>query len=184
MTQLRNCRHYLAAEYPAAKRVPEMNKYVRSIRYGLLLATTCMLSACASVSDFVTSPQVSLNSVQLTSFSLGAQTFELGFDVSNPNRFSLPVKSVKYGVQLDGVAFASGSTPGAFSVPAGGDGEFSISVSLDLLQTAPQLLSIIRDGAKRDIPYQVEGELGVDIPFAKAVSFSSSGEIRLKSSIF
>lgn len=180
----RNRRHCLAPSDLVAKRGVKMSKRLTSIRYGYLIAAVCMLSACASLSDLVESPQVSLNSVQLTDFSLSAQTFELGFDVSNPNRFALPVKSVKYGVQLDGLAFASGSTPGAFSVPASGDGEFSISVSLNLLQTAPKLLSIIRDGARRDIPYEVQGELGVDIPFAKAVSFSNSGEIRLKSSIF
>ncbi len=150
----------------------------------LLLVIVCMLSACASVDSLVSSPTVSLRGMQMTEFSFSSQTFMLDFDVSNPNPFPLPVNSVTYGVVLDGHTFASGNTQGSFSVPAGGDSEFAISVNLNLLQTAPKLLSIVRDGARRDIPYEIEGELGVDIPYTPPVSFSSNGEIRLTSNAF
>jgi LEA14-like dessication related protein len=158
----------------------------RTARYwqSLLPAIVCMLSACASVESVVSSPTVNLRGMQMTEFSFTGQTFVLDFDVSNPNPFPLPVNSVTYGVALDGHTFASGNTQGSFSVPAGGDSEFAISVDLNLLQTAPKLLSIVRDGARRDIPYEIEGELGVDIPYTTPVSFSSSGEIRLTSNAF
>ena len=150
----------------------------------LLLVIVCMLSACASVDSLVSSPTVSLRGMQMTEFSFSSQTFMLDFDVSNPNPFPLPVNSVTYGVVLDGHTFASGNTQGSFSVPAVGDSEFAISVNLNLLQTAPKLLSIVRDGARRGIPYEIEGELGVDIPYTPPVSFSSNGEIRLTSNAF
>lgn len=161
-----------------------MNK--RTVRpwQGMLLVIAFMLSACASIESFVSSPTVSLRGVQMTEFSFTAQTFVLDFGVSNPNPFSLPINSVTYGVVLDGQTFASGNTQGSFSVPAGGDSDFAISVELNLLQTAPKLLSIVRDGARRDIPYEIEGELGVDIPYTPPVAFSSSGEIRLTSNAF
>ena len=150
----------------------------------LLLASALLLSACASIGDMVASPNVTLRSVQLTDFGFSKQTFLLDFDVSNPNSFPLPVKSVTYGIELDGHAFASGNTQGSFSVPARGEGEFSISVDLNLLQTAPRLLSIVRDGARQDIPYALEGELGIDIPYTPPASFKTEGEIRLRSSAF
>jgi LEA14-like dessication related protein len=85
---------------------------------------------------------------------------------------------VSYGVQLDNHRFASGRTQGGFTVPASGDGQFAISVELNLLKTAPQLLYVVRDGVRRDIAYELKGQLGVDIPLVKPVNFESNGAIR------
>ena len=144
---------------------------------GLLLATT-LLSACASTGDLVSVPDVSLRNVQMTKVELSRQTFLLSFDVTNPNPFPLPISTVSYGVEIDSQRFASGRTQGGFTVPASGDGEFAISVELNLLKTAPQLLYIVRDGEKRDIAYELKGQLGVDIPLVKPMDFESSGAIR------
>jgi LEA14-like dessication related protein len=123
---------------------------------------------------------VSLRNVEVADLGFSGQTFLLGFDVTNPNSFPLPIKSVTYGVELDGYRFASGATSSDFTVPASGDAEFSISVQVDLLKTAPQLLYIVRDSLKRDIPYELKGQLGLNIPLTDPVRFSSSGEIRLR----
>ncbi len=144
---------------------------------GLLLATT-LLSACASTGDLVSAPDVSLRNVQMTKVEFSRQTFLLSFDVTNPNPFPLPISTVSYGVELDSQRFASGRTQGGFTVPASGDGEFAISVELNLLKTAPQLLYIVRDGEKRDIAYELKGQLSVDIPLVKPMDFESSGAIR------
>jgi len=156
-----------------------MNKW-RPMRYTALLLGASLLAACASTGNVISAPDVSLRNVQLTELSFSGQTFLLGFDVTNPNPFPLPISRVSYGVELDGHRFATGKTEGGFIVPASGDGEFAISVQLNLLKTAPQLLFIVRDGAKQDIPYELKGKLGVDIPFTEPVSFRSSGEIRLQ----
>lgn len=153
-----------------------LNLNVRS-HASLLLATT-FLSACASTGDLISAPEVSLRNVQLTDVELSHQTFLLSFDVTNPNPFPLPISTVSYGIELDSQRFASGRTQGGFTVPASGDGEFAISVELNLLKTAPQLLYIVRDGEKRDIAYELKGELGVDLPLVKPMDFESSGAIR------
>lgn len=146
---------------------------------GLVLGAS-LLSACASTGPLVSSPGVSLRNVQLTDIDFSGQVFLLDFDVTNPNPFPLPVKAVSYGVELDGYRFATGQTKGGFTVPAMGDGEFAISVELNLLKSAPQLLHIVRGGAMRDIPYELTGTLGVDIPFVEPLEFASEGEIRLR----
>lgn len=146
---------------------------------GLALAA-CLLSACASTGPLISSPGVSLRNVQMTEIDLTGQVFLLGFDVTNPNPFPLPIKVVSYGVELDGYRFATGRTKGNFTVPANGDGEFAISVELNLLKTAPQLLYIVRDGVMRDIPYELTGTLGIDIPLVEPLEFASEGEIRLQ----
>lgn len=144
-----------------------------------ILLSLSLLTACASTGDVISAPNVSLRNVEVTDLGFSGQTFLLGFDVTNPNPFPLPVSTVSYGVELDGHRFASGSTGGNFTVPASGDTGFAISVELDLLKTAPQLLYLVRDSLKSNIPYELNGQFGLDIPMVDPVRFKSSGEIRL-----
>ena len=37
----------------------------------------------------------------------------------------------------------------------------------------------MRDGTRRDIPYTLEGQLGIDIPLAPPLSYRTDGSIRL-----
>ena len=143
-----------------------------------------MLAACASLENIVSAPKVSLRNVEVASLDFGEQKFLLSFDVYNPNPFPLPIKTVSYAVRLDGQRFASGEAASAFTVPAGSDGEFAISVALNLLQTAPDLLFVVRDGVRHDIPYALEGTLGVDIPYTRPVNFENDGVIRLHAANF
>ncbi len=149
---------------------------------GVLLLTTVLLSSCASLDNVVSAPTVSLRNVQVEDIGFDSQTFILSFDVRNPNPFPLPVKSINYGVKLDGHRFASGEAASSFTIAAGGDGAFAISVDVNLLQTAPELLFIVRDATRRDIPYSLEGRLAIDIPYTKPLKFQSSGLIRLQAS--
>lgn len=140
------------------------------------------LTACASLpQNIVSSPEVKLRGVQVVGLGFQTQTFLLSFDVNNPNPFSLPVSTVGYGLKLDGQRFASGKTVSEFTVPAGGATSFAISVDLNLLQTAPQLLSIVRDGTREDIAYELEGQFGVDIPLLPSINYHNTGVIRFRS---
>ena len=150
-------------------------------RAATLLAACALLASCASMEEIVESPKVSLRSIKVQDLDIQRQTFLLSFDVTNPNPISLPIGSVSYDVRLDGFRFASGRTPGSFTIPASSDTEFAISAELDLLNTAPQLLSIVRAGVHRDIPYELQGSLGVDLPLVRPVQFAASGNIRLTS---
>ena len=144
------------------------------------LAGAALLAGCASMENIVSAPDVRLRQVQVESIDVSGQSFLLSFDVTNPNPFPLPISTISYAVQLDGHPFASGNTDSAFTVPARGDGKFAISVDLNLLRTAPELLFIARDGFRRDIAYSLKGELGVDIPYAKPVAFGTDGLVRLQ----
>ena len=142
-------------------------------------AVACFAAGCASTGITVEKPGVSLQTVEVADIGLGGQTFVLEFDVVNPNPFPLPIRTISYGVELDGFRFASGETQGAFTVPANGDSHFEITVDVDLMRTAPQLMFIVRDGVYRDIPYALEGRFAIDVPFANPVSFRNEGSIRL-----
>jgi len=147
-----------------------------------LLAMAFALTSCASTESVISAPGVSLRNVTVTDLDFSRQTFLLGFDVVNPNPFKLPVSRISYGIKLDGHQFAGGETAAGFVIPAQGDGEFAISVELNLLKTAPQLLYVLRDGVHGDIPYALHGKLTIDLPLMKPVGFKSTGAIRLQTS--
>ena len=154
------------------------------LRAGSCAGAVVLLCACASLEELASPPNVSLRNVHVEKLDLSEQTFVLSFDVTNPNPFPLPIRSIKYGVKLDGQRFASGEALSNFTVPAGSDAEFAISVDVNLLQTAPELLFVVRDGIRRDIPYALEGELGLDLPMTKPVRFQNSGLIRMQALAF
>jgi LEA14-like dessication related protein len=153
------------------------NAGVRTIAAAVAVLST--LSACAVVEESISAPDVNLTAVKLETLDFSGQTFKLSFDVSNPNAFPLPVNLIDYGVSLDGHRFASGRTDCDIMVPAGGDTEFDISVELDLLKSAPALLSVVHDSAKRDIPYSLEGRVSLAIPATKPLKFEQSGRIQM-----
>ena len=146
----------------------------------IVLSTVALLATgCASTGAIVERPSVTLSNVAVTEVDLGGQTFVLDFDVVNPNPFPLPIRSIAYGVELEGLRLASGETQSAFTVPAGGESHFEITVDVDLMRTAPQLMFVVREGMYRDIPYALEGRFAIDVPFANPVTFRNEGSIRL-----
>ncbi len=151
-----------------------------SVRFALLvLAGTLLVGACSSTGPVLRTPEVRLDSVAIDKFRFNRQTFLLGFSVSNPNPFPLPVKNVQYEVLLDNARFASGTTASDFLVAANGDGNFAISVELDLMQSASGLNSLFKSGLDQIVSYELRGSLGVDIPFARPVPFVRSGTVQL-----
>ncbi|MEJ2256188.1 MAG: LEA type 2 family protein [Woeseiaceae bacterium] len=154
--------------------------YVKRNAVMAMIVTLTALGGCASLPEnIIRTPEVELRNVEVMGLGFKSQTFLLSFDISNPNPFRLPVNHVAYDVRLDGARFASGETASDISIPANGDGQFAISVDLDLLSTAPRLLSAIREGVRGEVPYELRGELGVDIPMTPPVSYRTSGNIRL-----
>ena len=141
------------------------------------IAATAMLAGCAHTETLVAPPEVRLTSVELEKASFDRQTFLLGFDVGNPNPFPLPISSIRYRISLDETRFAGGETAAEFTVPAGGENRFLLSVELDLLNTANQLGFLLRGGLPEHVDYRLDGSLTVDIPFARPLAFSSTGTI-------
>jgi LEA14-like dessication related protein len=147
-------------------------------RYSMLVSI-CLLAACAGPVTLVDSPSVRLTRIESGRMSFDRQTFVLGFDISNPNAFPLPVKELSYNVQIANQQFASGKSWAAFTVPSNGDSSFAISVDLDMMQQASQIASLLRAGSRGALAYELNGKLAVDIPFTRPILFSNKGTISL-----
>jgi LEA14-like dessication related protein len=154
-------------------------RHIDKLQHCLLLFAAVYLSGCAGTGTMIHSPDVELTGVELTSANFHRQTFLLSFDVSNPNPFPLPVKAVDYQVKFDDKKFAGGKTQGEFTVPAGGNDSFAISVNLDILSSTSHLKSLISGEFRENISYELRGNFAVDIPFVKPIPFSSSGLINM-----
>ncbi|MEM9333385.1 MAG: LEA type 2 family protein [Pseudomonadota bacterium] len=142
------------------------------------------MTGCATTAELFGQPEVSLTDVAVTEIDLKGQTFVLSFDVSNPNPFPLAISKIDYGVELDGLRFASGETHCSIKVPADSRESFEISVDLNLLQTAPRLLFVVRDGVRKEIPYELVGKFVVDVPTSPRIQFENTGNIQLQAANF
>ena len=145
-----------------------------------LLLVAGAFCGCASLpQNTLRMPEVSLSNVEVVGLGFDSQTFLLSFDVRNPNPVSLPVRHLAYGLKLNGQRFASGETDCEIMIPANGDTTFAINVDLDLLQTSPQLLYMVRDRGRNEIAYEVEGRMGIDLPLIPPIRYRNNGSIRL-----
>ena len=153
---------------------------IRAANRRALLLATLVIFGCAGGEALIRAPAVNLTSVEVSKLSFSNQTFLLGFSVSNPNPFPLPVKTVRYRVRLNDQSFAGGETQGNFTIPAGADESFVISVDVDLLRSGARLTSIVRSGVRDSLDYEVNGNLDIDIPTTPSIKFSSSGTIMVQ----
>jgi LEA14-like dessication related protein len=143
------------------------------------ISALCLLVSCAGSATLIESPSVGLANIRSGQMSFDRQTFVLDFEIHNPNAFPLPVKALRYNLQIADQRFASGETRGEFTVPAGGDSAFAISVDLNMLQQASGLASMLRVGSRGDLPYKLDGSVTVNIPLTRPVPFSNNGILSL-----
>lgn len=143
----------------------------------LLLAA--VLAACSSLGGIADPPKVSLVNFTLLQAGLLEQRYRLTLRIQNPNAIGIPIKGIDYAIKLVGVDFASGVTPNAFTVPAKGENLVDIDVSTNVLESARQIYTVIKQGPE-SLDYSVSGSIAVDMPFVNAIPFSKTGQVSLK----
>jgi LEA14-like dessication related protein len=144
-----------------------------------LLVFTLTLNGCSAVlQEVLKEPEVSVGEFKLVKAGLINQTFSLKLVVTNPNQIALPIKSFNYNIQLAGDEFASGNTTQPFSIPAKGSESIDLTVKLNLLRSSSHLINIVKSGSKT-INYQLNGNIGIDLPLMAAVPVSKVGSLKL-----
>ncbi len=77
-------------------------------------------------------PQLSLKNLQVNKLSLTGVDLKLKLGVKNPNSFSFNIGKLDYALDLAGKQFASGLTQKLADIPAKGNGDVEIPISLNL----------------------------------------------------
>lgn len=168
-------------EHEISRQNRESHASIRAV-WLLFVVVGVACSACATLAQSVETPEVSIVNLRLLNATLAKQNYELTLNVRNPNPIALPVRGLLYRVQLAGEDFASGETRGAFTIPANGELQFGLSVSTDMLRSLASLQRLF-DRNDQVLGYKLGGELRVDLPFVRAIPFSSSGEINLANAL-
>ena len=149
-----------------------------------MLIAMVLCTACATTETIISKPKVELTNVELSKVGFSSQTFLLRFEINNPNGFPLPVKSIKYRILFDEQKFAGGETPAGFTIPAHGDGAFTLSVQTDFLGSVSQITSLLSGGIPERVEYELQGSLAIDIPLVRPLAFTSSGVIPIQKNPF
>ena len=143
-----------------------------------MLTAILVLSGCALLRADLSPPQATLVAVELTDIGVRSQRFRLVFDLDNPNDVALPVSELGYRVVLAGNEFAEGRSEGAFRLPARGRERVRLSVSTDLLRSLDQLQSLVSAGG-REVEYELEGRVFLDMPMRPSLRFADRGSVSL-----
>ena len=136
------------------------------------------LTGCATMAASLEPPTVRLLALELLDSSLTRQSFRMTLELTNPNSLPVPIRAMNYDVQLLGESFASGGLNSPFTLPASGSEIVKVDVSMDTVATLGNLTRALR-GAASAIDYQVNGTLQVDLPFAKPIAVTQSGQVPL-----
>ena len=144
-----------------------------------VLFVSLFLNGCNTVmQEVLEKPEISVNEFKLVKAGLINQTFSIGLTISNPNKLPLPVKSLDYAIHIAGDEFASGGTDKPFSIPAKGSETITITVKLNLLRSSSHLMNILKSGIQA-INYEVNGNIGIDLPFMGSIPIKKVGKLKL-----
>lgn len=152
-----------------------MSKF-RAPIFLIVIAASVSLSGCTTLGRSFERPTISLSNVQLVQAGLLEQRYRLTLRVQNPNAIAIPVKGMTYAVKFAGAEFAQGATPESFTVPANGEDLVNIDVSTDLISTAQHVMNWLKSEPE-SLDYELSGKLQVNLPFARAIPFSKSGNV-------
>lgn len=153
-----------------------MKKLKRTAVFLLLLSIT----ACAPLFPRLETPTATLSSFRVLPGDNIVPTFEIGLNISNPNRIPLKLEGMTYGVYLEGEPVLRGVTNQLPVIAAYGEGEV-------LLQARPDVFSTINLFTRwlnqpRDVfSYSFEAQLDIG-RFIPKISVVRSGEISLSQS--
>jgi len=143
----------------------------KSLSWLVLLVCT---AACAPKFE---RPNLSVVSIEMQHGNLFQQSFQVKFQIQNPNDRSLPVSGLHADLSVAGERIASGVSDRAFVVPAMGESEFDMTI------TANMALALLKLANQRSdsIDYEMSGAASLDLPFMHNLPFHQSGSLSLKS---
>ena len=143
---------------------------------GLAFLPLLVLSGCASTLD-LEPPKLSVVSMKMQSADLFSQRLNVRMRVMNPNARELPIKAIKYRIEVNGTELAQGLADIPFVVPAQGEADFDLPVTANLASLLPKLLSGHGSGT---LDYRLVGDVSLSSGFLRRIPFDERGSVKLK----
>ncbi len=145
----------------------------------LVLGTGALLAACSLLAPRLQTPTLSVESIALEHGNLRAQQLEVRMRVENPNDRALPVKSLDYTLYIEDEEAAHGTSDASFTVPALGEAQFDMHMTVDMAGTLLRLIARAGSGADR-IDYRVSGRVELSRGLKRSIPFDHRGTFKLR----
>ena len=150
--------------------MPDVRIWSRVLALGALL-----LSGCAVLPQFET-PRLSVVSIQMQSADIFSQRLQVRMRVLNPNTRELPVKGIRYRIEVNDSELGQGLTNAPFVVPALGEAEFDVQVTTNAVGLLAKLLSRRKTEA---IDYRLVGDVALSSGLLRRIPFDERGSVKL-----
>jgi len=141
-----------------------------------LLLLAVMLAACAGLTGPVENPRVTVTSLRLLPADGVEQRIEVGLRLLNPNSFDLHAKGLVISLGLNGVPLLKGATSELPFVPAYGEAQAKLTLSLSLM-SGLRLMSRLAQQPDEPLQYRLEARLDLRRPLWKRLTLMEQGEI-------
>jgi LEA14-like dessication related protein len=128
--------------------------------------------------------QVRLADLGFAEIGLFEQRFRMTLRIGNPNDFALPIDGLRYTLEVNDRAFASGLSNRSLTVPRLGEATVEVEASTTLLDVVGQFMALssrealsyrmigtafLRGVARREVPFEQSGSFRM-APGARAAS--------------
>ena len=145
------------------------------------LAALLLSAGCARFGARLEPPQLSVVGVEIARGDLFEQRFKARMRDQNPNDRSIAVRGVSYTLQIGGEELGRGLSGSSFTVPALGEAEFDMLVTMNLAGTLMRLLERARsDGLPDSLSYRLRGEVKLAEGLVRTIPFDEKGSVRLR----
>jgi LEA14-like dessication related protein len=145
------------------------------------LAALLLSAGCAGFGSRLEPPKLSVVGVEFVRGDLFEQRFKARMRVQNPNDRSIAVRGVSYTLHIGGEELGRGLSGSSFTVPALGEAEFDMLVTVNLAGTVMRLLERARsDGLPDSLSYRLRGEVKLSEGFVRTIPFDEKGAVKLR----
>ncbi|MBI3444379.1 MAG: LEA type 2 family protein [Magnetospirillum sp.] len=137
------------------------------------------LAACTP-SEFAEPPEVVLVSLVPVDVSLMEQRLAVTLRVRNPNNVAMSVDGMRFSIDLNGHAFAKGTSDKSVTVPRLGEAEIEGSAHVG---TTDLLRQVLGAPESKGLTYRLSGSLFLGGVGGRSVGFDQSGEFDFASAL-
>ena len=145
----------------------------------LKLTTLLALSACATLSKLsFREPELELQEINVTGVGLTGGTFELVFDVYNPNEYRIRSTRLEVGVDLEGTHFGDALLERPLDLSPTNHSRVVVPVRFEWSGVGAGAKALL---TRRAVAYGLTGRVLLDTPLGdQRVSLHGSGNVPLK----
>jgi LEA14-like dessication related protein len=149
---------------------------MRLARLALALTAGAALAGCAAMVPKLEAPQLTVTGVVIGGGNVQQQQIRLTFHASNPNDRAIAIRSIECNLEIEGTAFAQGTTDAAFTLPPLGATDFDLNVTANLNTVLAALAGGLGHHA---VDYRVYGQVHLQGGMLRTIPFDQKGRVRL-----